>query len=31
VLPFHPRELSRTLFLAILKQAGLTEDEYRKL
>ncbi len=31
VLPFHPRELSRPLFLGILKQAGLTEDEYREL
>jgi predicted RNA binding protein YcfA (HicA-like mRNA interferase family) len=31
VLPFHSGELSRQLYLEILKQIRLTEDEYREL
>jgi predicted RNA binding protein YcfA (HicA-like mRNA interferase family) len=31
VVPFHSKELSRGLFKAILKQAGLSDEEYIEL
>ncbi len=30
-VPFHSGDLNRPLLKAIIKQAGLTEDEFRKL
>ncbi|MHB8521888.1 MAG: type II toxin-antitoxin system HicA family toxin [Limisphaerales bacterium] len=31
VVPIHSKELNRGILKAILKQAGLTEDEFREL
>jgi predicted RNA binding protein YcfA (HicA-like mRNA interferase family) len=31
VVPVHPRELPRWLMKKIIKDAGLSEDEFRKL
>ncbi|WP_337845344.1 type II toxin-antitoxin system HicA family toxin [Thermus sp.] len=31
VIPFHRKELKRGTFLGILKDVGLTEEEYRAL
>ncbi|MDM7323885.1 MAG: type II toxin-antitoxin system HicA family toxin [Thermus sp.] len=31
VIPFHRQELKRGTFLGILKDVGLTEEEFRKL
>ena len=31
VVPVHRRDLARALMKSILKQVGLTEDEFRKL
>ena len=30
-VPMHPGDLKRSLLKAIIKQAGLTEDEFREL
>lgn len=30
-VPYHPRELYRPLLLAIIKQAGLTPEDFLKL
>jgi len=31
VVPMHSREMKRGLLMALLKQAGLTTDEYQKI